>query len=57
MKKTDESAEQVNEIVNNAEHSIEEVMEKVTKIENKIKFSAFGKTRRNCSQRKEEKKL
>jgi hypothetical protein len=47
MKKTDESAEQVNEIVNNTEHSIEEVMEKVIKIENKIKVSAFGKTRRN----------
>ena len=32
----------VEEIINNENNSIEEVMEKVQKIENKVKFAAFG---------------
>ena len=35
------------------EYSIEEAMEKVIRIENKIKFSAFGKTRRQFSHKKQ----
>jgi hypothetical protein len=51
-KKTKEVADKIEEIVNNQGDNIEEVMQKVQKIENKVKFSAFGKTRKLGSNRK-----
>jgi hypothetical protein len=51
IKKTDEAAEQIKDIVNNGDNSIEEVMDKVNKLENKIKFSSFGKIKKKCSQK------
>ena len=44
--KTDELAEKLENIVEDKEKSIEDVMENVIKLENKAKFSSFGKTRK-----------
>ena len=44
-KKTNEVAEKVEAIVNDEDNTIEDVMEKVQKVEDKVKFSAFGKTK------------
>ena len=42
---TNEMAEKVNKVVNNSELHIDEVIKKVDKIETKIKFASFGKTK------------
>ena len=44
--KTDEVADRLEEIVDYSSKIIEEVMENVSKIENKLKFLTFGKTRK-----------
>ena len=44
---TKANSDKIKQVLNNEELDIEEVMEKVKRIENKIKFESFGKTTRN----------
>ena len=44
--KTDELADKLEQLVDDEEVSIEKVMSNVIKLENKAKFSSFGKTRK-----------
>jgi hypothetical protein len=50
--KTDELANRIEEIVDDHDKPIDEVMENVMKVENKIKFAAFGKTRKQVGFKK-----
>ena len=49
-KKTDDVSDQVKNIIANENYSIDEVMKKVQKIEEKVKFAAFGKPKIKGSQ-------
>ena len=50
--KTDEVSNQVIEIVDDENYTIDEVMKRVQKVEDKVKFAAFGKTRKRLYQRR-----
>ena len=47
---TDEKADHIKAIVENQDNDIEMVMNKIDKIETKIKFKAFGKTKLKSKQ-------